>query len=250
MNSDFDSLSLIANSEADPTITDSATLVTSVWAGPILQLIDPNPAFTGEAVILSGEFGADPGAGNRSTDDYNITVGGLRVPDADVQNWTDTAISVRLPVGATSGLVYVVADGISSNETELVILSEVNGYGEANCNGYIYIEGDRRMRGYLRMTALKDSDGISGTGMFRHYSATSGKVYMDIENIAEMTVSSGGGNCSISGSCKVNGVSGFEFSIELKDSPDAIAIVITGPDAYSFNASESLSGGQINIIAD
>lgn len=116
-------LSLTALAADDPAIFDDASVTTTAWEGPLLQSLDSTVVSPGEHLVLIGSgFGDDPGVGNRSTDFDNVTLAGVRVPDPDVLEWSPTAITIRVPVSAASGLVFLVADGIDSNALELTVL--------------------------------------------------------------------------------------------------------------------------------
>ena len=88
---------------------DHCSSSTSIDSGDVLTLIG-----TG--------FGEDPGPGNRSTDLHNVTLAGVRVSDPEVLEWTPTEITIQVPDSATSGLIFMVADGEESNALELIVL--------------------------------------------------------------------------------------------------------------------------------
>lgn len=115
-------LSLVAAAQDDPAVADSDSATLTAWAGPLLVSLAPNPVAPGQTVVLSGSgYGADPGAGNRSTDSHHVLLAGLRVGDGDVLSWSDSEVSVRVPAGAASGLVHLVSDSVASNDLELVV---------------------------------------------------------------------------------------------------------------------------------
>lgn len=52
----------------------------------------------GDEVVVAGEgFGPDPGAGHRADEDYNVTIGGGRVPDSAIGSWSNKEIRLILP---------------------------------------------------------------------------------------------------------------------------------------------------------
>jgi len=116
-------LTLTVVAQDDPQVTDWASVQTSAWIGPQLQSLEPDVVSPGDTLSLIGEdFGDDPGAGNRSTDQHNVTISGLRVPDELVQTWGPTQIDVTVPDAAASGLVFLVSGGVESNSLLLTIL--------------------------------------------------------------------------------------------------------------------------------
>jgi len=68
-------------------------------------------------------FGADPGAGNRSTATNNVKINGVQVSDADVTSWSDGVISFAIPAGTTPGTypVTVTAESWTSNGSNLTV---------------------------------------------------------------------------------------------------------------------------------
>ncbi|MCK4223778.1 MAG: T9SS type A sorting domain-containing protein [candidate division Zixibacteria bacterium] len=122
----FDQLTLIAVNQTDPLINDVDAVVTYVWTGPVITDLNPSSAPVGASVDIVGEnFGEDPGIGNRSTDENNVTLNGERLTDPNIVDWSDTLITFIVPPGATSGPIVVTAGGESSNE--FVFIVEVGG---------------------------------------------------------------------------------------------------------------------------
>lgn len=122
VNGDSSILSLTVVAEDDPSVFDSASVKTLAWIGPLLQSLSTTSVFEDEELTFYGSgLGTDPGHGNRSTDINNVTIAGQRIPETHVLAWADGSIVIRVPNGASSGLVYVVAGGEQSNELEVVI---------------------------------------------------------------------------------------------------------------------------------
>ncbi len=86
--------------------------------GPCLFDVSPPQACFTDKVSLTGmRFGDDPGVGNRSTEQNNITFtdGGVLVSDENVRTWASKNISVYVPTEANDGGVNVTAGGQRSN---------------------------------------------------------------------------------------------------------------------------------------
>jgi len=121
-NGDRSVLTLTAVAQDDPGIFGSASVATGAWNGPLLQMLQPSAATAGETLRLIGSgFGADPGAGNRDSNDNHVSVGGHRIPDANVVTWSDAEIHLVVPVDASGGLAFVVADGVASNSLPISV---------------------------------------------------------------------------------------------------------------------------------
>jgi len=76
---------------------------------PLILDVSPNPARSGQAVTVTGEgFGAAPLVEGR------VTLNGIPL---GLGSWSDTAITVTLPAGATSGPLVVEAQGASDAVT-------------------------------------------------------------------------------------------------------------------------------------
>ena len=119
---DAGSVLLVAAAQDDPTVTDADFAVTTAWTGPLLSSLEPGSVVPGQMLVLAGSgFGTDPGTGNRGTDTHHVSLAGVRVADADVSSWSDTAVIVRVPAGTTSGLVHLVASGVASNDLTLIL---------------------------------------------------------------------------------------------------------------------------------
>ncbi|XOB40392.1 MAG: IPT/TIG domain-containing protein [Candidatus Nealsonbacteria bacterium] len=84
----------------------------------IISLI-PNNGLEGDAVTISGnhfcQTGTCPPSGQRNTSTSTITFNGVNVPDSDVTAWSDASIEVKVPTGATTGLVIVKSNNFTSN---------------------------------------------------------------------------------------------------------------------------------------
>lgn len=122
INGDSSVLTLIVVAIDDPSINDSTSVTTRAWVGPLLNGLDPTTVRPRQQLKLIGNFGTDPGVGNRSTNQYNIAIAGYRVFEEDILGWTSDLIIIRVPEKATSGLVSVTARGVQSNALELVVL--------------------------------------------------------------------------------------------------------------------------------
>lgn len=121
-NGDGARTALTVVAQDDPAVTDSASARTLAWAGPLLQNLGKTTVIEGDTLTLFGDFGPDPGVGRRASNTHHIVLGGLRLSDGDVLTWTSSSITVRIPRGAPSGFVFLVADNVSSNELNLIVL--------------------------------------------------------------------------------------------------------------------------------
>jgi photosystem II stability/assembly factor-like uncharacterized protein len=74
-------------------------------------------AFT---VSLAGtSFGVDPGSLSRSTYFEHVSLNGTWVPNSNVKNWANNAITFTLPLTSTGGTVVVTTNGYESNAVTL-----------------------------------------------------------------------------------------------------------------------------------
>lgn len=91
---------------------------------PNINNLSPASGFVGTAISINGmNFGADPGAGNRSTATNNVKINGVQVSDTDVTSWSDGVISFAVPTGTTPGTypVTVTAGSWTSNGSNLTV---------------------------------------------------------------------------------------------------------------------------------
>ncbi|MBU1671862.1 MAG: IPT/TIG domain-containing protein [Actinobacteria bacterium] len=98
-----------------------------------------SPVTGGDTVVVAGSgFGADPGAGNRSSANYHVDLGGTWVADADVTSWTDTEIQFTvandvLP-GSAVGVTVVSGDPTNqSNTLNIQVNPNVTGLSINSC---------------------------------------------------------------------------------------------------------------------
>lgn len=76
---------------------------------PAIVTLTPSSGKTGDQVTISGStFGADPGYANRSSQNYGVLFNGVPATPNDFVSWSDTAIVVKVPFGASNGPVRVV----------------------------------------------------------------------------------------------------------------------------------------------
>jgi hypothetical protein len=122
-NSDTDALTLVVVAQDAPGVTDSSTTTTMAWQGVLLSSLQPGTVTPGTVLTLTGTFGADPGAGNRSTDGFNVSLAGHRVPDSAILDWSPATIHLTVPTDAATGLVQVVSGGVPSNTLELIVIA-------------------------------------------------------------------------------------------------------------------------------
>lgn len=100
----------------------------SVANGPCLFALNPPRACTDDAIALNGiRFGADPGVGNRSTVSENIAMNdtALRVPDAQVTQWSETKANITVPNTAADGGVTISVAGNQSNSIPFDLMCSV-----------------------------------------------------------------------------------------------------------------------------
>ena len=91
---------------------------------PNINNLSPASGYVGTPIWVNGmNFGADPGAGNRSTATNNVKINGVQVSDADVTSWSDGVISFAIPTGTTPGTypVTVTAESWTSNGSNLTV---------------------------------------------------------------------------------------------------------------------------------
>jgi M6 family metalloprotease-like protein len=92
--------------------------IDDIWwgnRGPQLASITPNPANAGVAITLNGSgFGAAQGVSY-------VTFEGAPLDAAAYTSWSDTAISLTLPTGISSGYLQVVANDQPSNRVRLKV---------------------------------------------------------------------------------------------------------------------------------
>lgn len=141
-------------------MNESANVRTGAWIGPIISSVTPAAASVGELLTVCGSgFGPDPGRGNRATDMNNVTLAGQRLPDADVLVWGDSEIRARVPPGATSGLLTVVAEGSESNCVVLAV-SGSGQVGLSNDNIYFYPNpfNPESTTGWMRYSLARSGD--------------------------------------------------------------------------------------------
>jgi len=181
---DLSVLSVTVAAQDDPTVTDSASVMTSAWEGPLLQSLTPTVVHPGDELTLMGTaFGSDPGAGNRSTNLHNVTIAGLRVADGDVLEWRPNRVRIRVPATASSGLIFLVADGAQSNELEVTVVTDTS-----TC-----LDGATEMclnrERFLVEVDWRDFDGNRGSGRVVPFgSADSGLFYFFNPDNWEMLV--------------------------------------------------------------
>jgi len=92
---------------------------------PNINNLSPANGFAGvTSISINGmNFGADPGAGNRSTATNNIKINGNQVSDINITAWSDTVIDFTIPSGISPGTypVTVTAGSWTSNGSNLTI---------------------------------------------------------------------------------------------------------------------------------
>jgi photosystem II stability/assembly factor-like uncharacterized protein len=104
-------------------VTRRVDLRLTVTDHPITN-VSPDKGPSGTIVTITGDnFGADPGAGSRSTPTNHVILADKQMPDANVLTWSPTQITVQVPdsvslfpKGPEVGLVYIVAGGTESNK--------------------------------------------------------------------------------------------------------------------------------------
>ncbi len=107
---------------------NSGTTLADIYAQrvgyPNVNNLSPASGAVGAAISINGmNFGADPGAGNRSTATDNVKINGVQVSDTDVTSWSDGVISFAIPTGTTPGTypVTVTAESWTSNGSNLTV---------------------------------------------------------------------------------------------------------------------------------
>lgn len=100
-------LFIISCSDDNPTVPNGNVTITS---------ISPDSVGLGDMITIYGtNFGT-------ARDSSLVSFAGINA--VDYSNWTDTEIKVKVPNGAKSGKLWVVANGEKSNEVDFTIKSE------------------------------------------------------------------------------------------------------------------------------
>ena len=83
---------------------------------PAITSLSPTSGKTGDQITINGAaFSADPGYANRSSQNYGVLFNGTPATPDDFISWTDTQIVVKVPSGATDGVVRIKNLGGMSN---------------------------------------------------------------------------------------------------------------------------------------
>ena len=112
---------------AHPTSAPSPTPTIDHFEDPSAQVI--TEAFVYDTVRIVGSgFGADPGAGNRSTAQNHVNLAGMQLPDSQIYYWSATVIEIGIPLDIAGSLVVagprnirVTAGGQNSNTVPITI---------------------------------------------------------------------------------------------------------------------------------
>lgn len=106
-------------------VTRSFPLNLIVTDNPIYSIV-PSHGPVSTTITLNGEgFGSDPGKGNRSTNEYNVTWADKKLADSNILSWSDTQITFHVPDDPSlfeyerfplAGNVQVTADSKKSND--------------------------------------------------------------------------------------------------------------------------------------
>gem|GEM_PF-2945162 len=171
-NGDYSTLTFSAIAQDDPSVKDSITVKTTAWTGPLLQRLEPAAVYKGDELMLYGSgFGSGIGVGDRSTDQNNVTIAGVRLPDANIIEWKNDSIKVRVPGSATSGLVVVTSSGDQSNPLELVVLIPPNQKPIANAGADL----DARVGDNVALSGTRSADPDNGPSpLVFHWTQTGG----------------------------------------------------------------------------
>jgi hypothetical protein len=87
---------------------------------PQISDINPSPSKIGDTITISGSnFGNSQGLSF-------VSFNNVKAAASDYQSWSDTQIKVKVPLGATSGKVSVIVNGIKSNEKDIIINTQPN----------------------------------------------------------------------------------------------------------------------------
>jgi len=115
--------------------------------GPQLTALEPATAAVGDQVTVRGTDLGGQGA---------LTLNSLPVEDADVLNWSDTAIVFRVPVAALSGGVRAVVGTSASNALHLEIYSSFTSYQASDV--FTDTSGIARVKGQMMLAFEPGTD--------------------------------------------------------------------------------------------
>ena len=114
---------IVASAPAGATSGPVTVAVNAVSSNTNVSFTAPNPAIAnlappeaapGGSIVLQGSgFGPNPGSAHG-------TINGL---NASVLSWSDTAVTLQVPAGATSGSVTVTTFGVTSNSVPLTVIA-------------------------------------------------------------------------------------------------------------------------------
>ena len=98
-------------------MSNGVTFTVTAGTGPAISLLDPDSGPEGTSVEITGtNFGASQGT---STVTFNGT-------GATPTNWSDTSITVAVPMGATTGEVVVTVDGTASSGVSFTVAPAIS----------------------------------------------------------------------------------------------------------------------------
>ena len=96
---------------------DNVGVFSTSTSGPQIGSLTPNSGLTGDTITISGTgFGIQQ---NKS----KVTFNGMM---AAVQSWSDTKIMVSVPIGATSGPLFVTVNGVRSAPVNFTVNAQVS----------------------------------------------------------------------------------------------------------------------------
>ncbi|MFC1504549.1 IPT/TIG domain-containing protein, partial [Spirochaetota bacterium] len=172
--------------------TNAFTIIDS---DPVLTNIYPNFGSANEIVTNYGyQFGADPGAGFRSTITNNVKIADVQLSNSNIISWSDTQIVLRVPFGATNGPVTVKTKYGTTAEFPFTVITNapvVTGMIETNVlNGQSVTFSNNILGQYfspsmtIALSNTTTADSISGTDVQILYSTNIYRVTFDLTSAA------------------------------------------------------------------
>jgi pimeloyl-ACP methyl ester carboxylesterase len=102
--------------DAAGAIDEASAAIIVTDCGPVIEDVNPDVPGVGQIIEIRGLlFAADPGAGNHSTPQYNVTLNGEMIPESSFVSWADRLIELSIPAGAQDGDLIVTSNGLASN---------------------------------------------------------------------------------------------------------------------------------------
>ena len=108
-------VSVVVTVGGQPITVGTFTVTTLPGTGPTITSLSPDSGVVTRWVTITGmRFGMSQGAST-------VTFNGTPVSSGGIISWSDTSLDVRVPAGATSGLVVVTVGGFVSNGVHFTV---------------------------------------------------------------------------------------------------------------------------------